>query len=70
LTADEKYRRAMTESGDLLAEMREASRSDDPVIALMADIWAQRHNVPYVTTMYEATQEMNAPVEQQRRPPE
>jgi hypothetical protein len=70
LTTDDKYLRAMTESGDLLKKMREESRSNDPVRELMSDIWSQRHNVPYVTTIFEAAQEMNAPVQHQVIPPE
>jgi hypothetical protein len=55
---------AMKVSSELLQRMREHSRSDDPARALMADIWSQRHNVPFITTVYEAAQEMNVPLAQ------
>ena len=53
-------REAIAVSGELIKQMQEKSRSNDPARALMADVWAQRHNVPYVTTMYEANQEMKS----------
>ena len=52
-------REAMKVSSELVQRMRHHSTSDDPARALMADIWSQRHNVPYITTMYESAQEMN-----------
>jgi hypothetical protein len=51
------YRRAMGVSKDLLNRMREASQSKDAARAVMADVWAQAHNVPFMTTVYEAVQE-------------
>lgn len=59
------YAVAMRESDDLLARMRAAYASNDPVRQAMADLWAQRHNVPYVTSVFETVQEMNAPVARQ-----
>jgi hypothetical protein len=53
---------ALKVSNDLIARMREYSASNDPARALLADIWAQRHNVPFMTTMYESAQEMNSPL--------
>lgn len=63
--ADESYAAAVRESDDLLAKMKAAYESTDPVRQAMADIWAQRHNVPFQTTITEAVQEMNAPLYQQ-----
>jgi len=60
---DEKYHHAMMESGYLLQEIAEAK--DDPAIAMIADILANRHNAPYITTVYEAMQEVNSPIKQQ-----
>jgi hypothetical protein len=54
---------ALAVSGSLLSHMRKASDARDPARALMADIWAQRHNVPFMTTMYEAYQEVLTPIE-------
>lgn len=58
--ADLAYNRAMAESGTLIRKMRECSDDRNPIRAIMADIWAQSHNVPYVATVYESVQEMNA----------
>ena len=62
--ADAAYEAAMRESDDLLAKMRAAYGSKDPVRQAMADIWAQHHNIPFMTTIHEAVQEMNAPLKQ------
>ena len=64
--ADESYAAAVRESDELLTKMREAYKSHDPVRQAMADLWAQRNNIPFTTTVYEAVQEMNAPLQQQR----
>lgn len=50
--------KALSVSDDLINRMRDASASKDPVRALLADIWAQRQNVPYIITMYESNREM------------
>ena len=60
--ADIAYDRAMADSSTLIRKMRECSDDRNPIRAIMADIWAQNHNVPYVTTVYESVQEMNAAV--------
>lgn len=52
--------RALAESDALIKKMRETSGSNDAWRAVLADIFLQRHNVPYMTTVYESTQEMNA----------
>lgn len=57
--AEDRYAVAVRESDDLLQKMRAAYASTDPVRQAMADIWAQRHNVPYVTSVYETVQEVN-----------
>jgi hypothetical protein len=62
--ADAAYVAAMRESDDLLAKMRAAYGSTDPVRQAMADIWAQHHNIPFMTTIHETVQEMNAPLKQ------
>ncbi len=58
------YDRAMAISDDLIARMQKASRSNDAARAVMADIWAQRNNIPYITTTFETAQELNAPIYQ------
>jgi len=54
------YDNAMRISDDLIEKMERASQSKDVVPAMMADIWLQRHNIPFVTTVYESVQEMKA----------
>jgi len=54
------YDTAMRISDELIEKMERASQSKDVVPAMMADIWLQRHNVPFVTTVYESVQEMKA----------
>jgi hypothetical protein len=58
--SDQVYGNAMNLGAELVSYMRQASLSDDPARAVMADIWSQRHNVPFMATVYEATQEMTA----------
>jgi len=41
------YHKAIRESDELLDKMRAAYASHDPVRQAMADIWSQRHNIPY-----------------------
>lgn len=64
MTADQKYAVAMAESGDLLREMHAQELSHDTVSAMMATIWLQRHNIPFVTTVHEAVAEAHAPIAQ------
>jgi hypothetical protein len=59
------FDQAMRTSGDLIGRFKHASESDDPIRAMFADMWLERHNVPYVTTMYQANQEMIQPLRQQ-----
>jgi hypothetical protein len=61
---DIAYDRAMNESADLLNRMREYSCSTDAARAVMADVWAQNHNVPFVTSVYQTVQEMKSGIEQ------
>lgn len=57
---DDSYARAMNASDELIARMREASNSTDPARAIMADVWAHNHNIPFLTTVGEAVQEMKS----------
>ena len=61
---DAAYREAMHISGDLLRYMGEASTSTDAARGLMADIWAQNHNIPFLTTVYQSVQEMKSGTDQ------
>lgn len=58
------YNRAMAESGALIQKMQNASSSSDPLRAIFADMWLERNNVPYATSMYETHQEMITPLRQ------
>lgn len=62
---DRAFNHAMSISDELIEKMRAASSSTDPVRAVMADLWQQRHNVPFVTTIYEAAQEVKSGLDQQ-----
>lgn len=57
-----RYDVAMAESGALLERMRSAYASKDAVRQVLADIWQQSNNIPYSTTVFQATQELNAAV--------
>lgn len=59
--------RALDESKKLIERMREASISGDPVRGIFADMWLERHNIPYVTTMFEANEEMKSATDQPNR---
>lgn len=51
------YDKAMADSADLLVRIREAGREADLARSLVADIWSQAQNMPFMTTVYEAIQE-------------
>ena len=61
---DMAYKKAVAVSEDVIQRMREASNSNDPARAVMADLWHQRHNVPFMATVVEAIEEMKSPVRQ------
>lgn len=63
---DLAYTAAMIESEDLLRMLKDSADSTDAARAVMADIWAQHRNVPFLTTVTEAVQEMKSPLEQDR----
>lgn len=54
---DIAYEKAMDASADLLFRIKEAGREADVARSLMADIWTQAQNVPFLTTVYQAVQE-------------
>ena len=54
---DIAYDRAMKASSDLLVRIRESGREMDVARSVMADIWSQAENTPFMTTVYEAVQE-------------
>lgn len=55
------YNQAMGETDDLIQRMRSYSGSNDAARAVMADVWAQRHNVPFLTSTFETVEEMKGP---------
>lgn len=57
----EKADNAIAMVDDLTNSMRAYSAGNDPVKALMSDLWQHRNNVPFVTTIYEAIQEVKLP---------
>lgn len=56
---DTAYGAAMKSSQELVQRMQESSQSTDAFRAVMADIWAQHHNVPFMTTVYQSVREMS-----------
>lgn len=50
----------MAESDDLIEHMRQASQSKDAVRSVMADIWQQHHNIPFMVSVFETVREMKA----------
>lgn len=58
------YRRAVQATDDLVRHMRESEASSDPARALMASIFLQRHNVPFLATVHEAVTEIETPIVQ------
>jgi hypothetical protein len=64
MPGDVAFSKAMTETRKLREKMRECSASTDVARALMADIWFQNHNVPFLTTVYEGVQEMKSGTDQ------
>lgn len=58
------FDRAMKTSGELIERFEEAARSDDPIRAMFADMWLERNNAHYVTSIYETHQEMISPLRQ------
>ena len=58
------YKRAMEVSDDLIFRMREASSSNDPVRSVVVDILKRGHNIPFLTTVYEAVEEMKSATDQ------
>mgnify|MGYP003385503432 CR=1 FL=1 len=55
--ADSAYARTMAFSDDLLRRMQDNSRSTDAARAIMADVWAQNRNIPFMTTVFESVAE-------------
>lgn len=62
---DVAFREAMRESSDLITRMRDNSNCNDAARAIMADVWSQHHNVPFLTTVYEAVQEAKSGSDQE-----
>lgn len=59
------FDRAMRESESLILQMRaevmqRAAQDTHPIRAMMADLWLQRHNVPFLTTVHETIAEMKS----------
>lgn len=58
--SDIAYHTAMGVSDELIQRMRDHSNSSDPARAVMADVWAQRRNVPFMATVFESVEEMKS----------
>ena len=64
MKGDLAFARAMQDSDDLLRKLRETSDVTMTARSIMADVLRQAHNVPFITTVYEAVQEMKAATDQ------
>jgi hypothetical protein len=62
-----KFDQAMAESEDLIHKLQECAHHRHPIRCLLRDIWLYRDNIPYVTTLYEANEEMTSPLRQNGR---
>lgn len=62
MSARALYETAMKESHDLLQKIR--GMSDDPARQIASKVLENRRNIAYITTIYEATQEMESSVKQ------
>jgi hypothetical protein len=67
--SDVAYKQAMGVSSDLINRMREYSNSNDAARAVMADIWAQHNNIPFMTSVYQTVEEMKVPRANGHLPP-
>lgn len=63
----DKYASAVRVSDDLLASMRKIEPSDETIRDILTNIWKNKHNMPYLTTVYETVAEMD--VGAKRQPP-
>jgi hypothetical protein len=64
MRGDIAYAEAMSQSDELIRKMQDASNSNDPVRAVMADLFLQRHNVPFMVTIVETVEEMTSGIKQ------
>lgn len=62
--APDAYDRAMSVSGNVLQKMEEASESHDAARAVMAGLWLHSRNVPFMTTVYQAVEEVSSGIDQ------
>jgi hypothetical protein len=51
------FEKVMSESRALRAKLRAASQSTDAARAIMADVWEQSRNTPFIVTVFEAVEE-------------
>lgn len=56
--ADAAYDKAVGASDDLIQRMRDSAPTTAAVRAVVTDVWAGHRNIPFLTTVYEAVQEM------------
>lgn len=61
---DLAFDRVMDKSDEIMRRMRECSESTDVARALMADIWFQNNNIPFLVTVFETVQEVKTGPEQ------
>lgn len=59
--ADVAYQKAMEVSDDLLGKMRGSVIAGDVNRVLLGSLVTHRHNIPFLTSVYETIQEMDVP---------
>ncbi len=65
---DVAYAKAVALTDDILLRMRESEKDTEAARVVAAEVWLHARNVPFMTTVYEATQEMTAPLKQASKP--
>lgn len=55
------YWQAVRVSDDLLNHLRNPAAADEPSRSLFVVLWEKRHNIPFLTSVYETVQEMDLP---------
>jgi hypothetical protein len=59
--SDIAYQKAMEISDDLITRMRDSTIAGDINRSLLTTLLAHRHNIPFLTSVYETVQEMDVP---------
>lgn len=64
MRGDIAYAEVMRKSDDLLHRVNSSPPPSPSVVAVIVDIWSQRRNIPFLTTVVEAVEEGSAAIKQ------